>query len=455
MKPASRPTPSFSRLNLVLLLTLLTALPMCAMAQADSAGTEPRSKQEQAAAAALAGAQEAIERQDYATAATILESFLFEHPGHVGALFNLAYCYSLQKRTADAITLYRQTLEVDPKLAAAHFNLALLLLDEDKLTEAAAALERVIELEPDRYDAHYYHAATLERLGRKQQARAHYRRAAELDPAQPAPRRALLSLLLEEDDLEGAQTVLHDLLKLAPEDANLLRLRADLLHRQDKTDEALAAYESYLKVEPKDADAHLAVGRLYRQQGKLEEALRHFTAAAEQGQAEQGEADSEWASTYERARTLAALERYAEAIPLYRRTLELMGDDVDREVYAELGHALLQSKQYAEAVPALAAALRADPTQEKAYNQLASALFLSGNLAATIAVLDRRAEHATETPGTLYLRAVSYDKLQQCGAAVKFYQEFLAQDPDTRSDQYFQGTARLRFLKKTCRESRR
>ena len=60
----------------------------------------PKNASAPQAQAALAGAQEAMERKDYGTAAMLLESFLFVYPGHTGALFNLAYCYSLQGRAA-------------------------------------------------------------------------------------------------------------------------------------------------------------------------------------------------------------------------------------------------------------------------------------------------------------------------------------------------------------------
>ncbi|MGH9861792.1 MAG: hypothetical protein ACRD35_00035, partial [Candidatus Acidiferrales bacterium] len=60
-----------------------------------------------------------------------------------------------------------------------------------------------------------------------------------------------------------------------------------------------------------------------------------------------------------------------------------------------------------------------------------------------------------ETPGTLFLRALSHDKLQQCGAAIENYERFLATGPDKRSDQYLEATGRLRALKRTCRERRR
>ena len=67
----------------------------------------------------------------------------------------------------------------------------------------------------------------------------------------------------------------------------------------------------------------------------------------------------------------------------------------------------------------------------------------------------QRARLAPETPGTLFLRAVSHDQLGQCVEAMGYYQKFLDTKPDGQSNQFFQAAGRLRTLKKTCREQRR
>lgn len=445
MSPSHRkPAPALKGWALACAAVLLLALPAVARAPQEPPG------QKQDARVALGAAQAAMERKDYVTAARLLENFLLEQPGQVEALFNLAYCYTLLDRTADAIDTYRETLEVDPKLFSARLNLGLLLLNTNQPVEAAAELERARELDPKNYRAHYYAGVALERSGKKEEALERYRHAAELDPKKTEPRRALLELLLEKGNLAEAEAVVEQLRQLQPDDARLLRLRADLQLEQGRPGDALAAYEEYLKAEPQDAEAHLAVGRLYRAEGRAEEALPHFLAAEQTG----GPGHA-WTAAYESARTLAALKRYGEAIPRYRRALELMGDDVDVEVNAELGHALLEDRQYGEAARVLSQVVQADPDRAEAYNQLASALYLGGDLAGAIGALDRRAAHAEETMGTLFLRAVSYDKLRQCGPAIDYYEKFLTLNGEARTDQYFQATGRLRLLRNVCRERRR
>ena len=440
--------------GVALTATLLLAFSLGAQQSTKPSGAkkpapDKKPSPEESAQATLASAQQALDQKQYDAAIGLLENFLQGHPGHAEALFNLAYAYTMAGRTADALQTYRQALEADPKLFPARFNLGVLLLKEDKPAEAADELVRAAALEPENYRAQLYAAIALERSGRKDEALAQYRRAAALDPKQAEPRRAALALLLDKNDLAAAEPALEELLTLEPQAPDLLRLRADLRLRQKRNDEALAAYEDFLKVKPDDAAAHLAVGRLYRSQGKSEDALRHFEAAERSS----GSPEESKAGLHERAATLAELNRWPEALPLYEKAVA--GEPNDAELRGALGFAYLQTKQYPRATEELQAALNLNPRQVETYDHLASALYLGGNFAGTISVLDQRARLAEETPGTLFLRAVCYDKLAQCPAAMDYYEKFLAVNRDTQSDAYFESSGRLRLLKNTCKQRRR
>lgn len=433
-------------LAVALLSTVLFARP----AQAPKGATAPQAQ------AALAGAQEAIERKDYATAAMLLESFLFVYPGHEGALFNLAYCYSLQGRTTDAIETYRQVLEVNPTQHAARQNLALLLLEAGKPAEAVVEFDQLLEAFPDNFHAHFYRGQALENLGYKDKALADYLRAAELDPKAPEPRRAALALLLEKKAWSDAEPVVRQLLEIAPGDAELALTLAEMLANQDKKEDALAAYNAFLDTQPSGeppspstlGEIHMRAGWLARKLGRDDEALRHFRQARERG----GDSFALKGLT-EEADTLAALKRWKQAIPLYEEVVKKKTDDAD--LRAALGQAYLEDHRYEAAAREFLAALSIDPEREENYNRAASALYLNGALPGAIEILERRAAHAAETPGTLFLRAISHDKLGQCASAITYYDKFLATNPDKKSDQFLEAAGRLRTLKNSCRERQR
>jgi tetratricopeptide (TPR) repeat protein len=432
------------------LVAMLVALPLAGQQTGKPPARKP-APQKQDAQVTLAGAQQAIEEKRYDTAILMLENFLLENPGHGEALFNLAYAYSLAGRTPDAIETYRQTLEVEPKLFPARFNLGLLLLGEGETAEASEEFLRAAELEPENYRAHLFAATALERSGRKEDALEHYARAAELEPENAEPRHEILRLRMEEGNIAGAEETLNELLALQPANPELFLLRAELYLQQEKAGDAISAYEHYLKLRPDDAAVHRIVGRLYRAQGKTEEALRHFQAADAAGNP--GAAAESAAALLERAELHAELNQWDTAIPLYEAAAAREPENV--EVRARLGFAYLETKQFPRAAEELQVAQRLDPKRVKTYDHLASALYLGGNLAGTIQVLERRAAVAEETPGSLYLRAISHDKLGQCEPAIAFYEKFLAVNQDRQSDAYFQSTGRVRLLKKSCKPRRR
>ena len=400
---------------------------------------------------------EALKRKDCATAAKELEEFLLRQSGHQEAMFHLAFCYSELGRRARAARLYRELLELNPAMIEARVNLGVLLIEQKKPREAAEQFQKATELQPNKYRTLLYYAMALEESQEVRAATEQYALAAEADPKALEPRRALVQLIRGQKDGASYAPLLEKLTGLFPADAGLVELRADLLRAGEKPEEILALYERYfaaaaeqLSVPPKEvARLRYQAGLLAQELGRLDEALRHHTLAGEVAGKE-----FEWASLYGRARVLAAMERYGEAVPLYRKVVSLMGDDVDVKIYADLGFLLYKLKRYREAVPVLVQVINADPKREEAFNQLAWALHSLENYRGTLEVLVRRAQVREENPGTLFLRAISHDRLSECIEAIAYYEQFLALNTDRRSDQYFQGSARLRALKKSCKKRR-
>lgn len=446
---------------LLLLMGFLAVTPLWSLPQAETSGQQTPKPQEALLPPTIL---EALEKQDYAAAAKALEDFLFAQAGHREALFQLAFCYSRLERPSDAIELYRELLELEPALFEARFNLGVLLAQQKKSLRAAEEFRQATELEPGHYPARHYYAMALESSGNTAGALMEYARAAELDPAALEPRRALVSLIREDrknrknNDQTQHAPLLDKLLALIPTDAALVELRADLFRLEEKPEAARQLYLDYfsaveekLTVPPKEAARiHQLAGRQAADLKQWKEAHKHYLLAGEIGGDE-----FEWISTYGQAHALASMERYAEAIPLYRRALELMGHDIDLDILEEFGSVLVFHQQYPEAIPLLVNLLEIDPERVAAYNRLAVALHALQNYRAAVEILQKRAQVAEETLATLFLRAISHDQLRQCLQAQEFYEKFLALNTDRRSDQFFQASGRRRALKKTCKEKRK
>lgn len=143
-----------------------------------------------------------------------------KNPDAAIAHLNLGSLRLKQGRNAEAVSLFKRSMELEPPTAIAHFNLGTALLNENRVDEAivnfraalalqadypkclanlgnayltkgraadaVAPLMRAIELKPDYSLAHQNLATAFEQLGRIVDAERHYREAARLNPADRA-----------------------------------------------------------------------------------------------------------------------------------------------------------------------------------------------------------------------------------------------------------------------------
>lgn len=98
--------------------------------------------------------QQAIEREDWATAASELEQALDLDPAVAdgGLYFQLGLARNYLEEPAQAAEAYEQALALEPDLSPAHWNLALSYIDLRRYAEAQSQLEAYLDLNPDEAD---------------------------------------------------------------------------------------------------------------------------------------------------------------------------------------------------------------------------------------------------------------------------------------------------------------
>jgi tetratricopeptide (TPR) repeat protein len=114
--------------------------------------------------------------------------------------------------------------------------------------------------------------------GQPQQAEASWKRAIRSNPADPAPRQALIKLLLDQKRLDEAFTATEAALKYAPNDANLLVDRGLLELQRGHADAALASWNQALNADSNQSLAHLYLAHELDREGKAQEAASHYEA---------------------------------------------------------------------------------------------------------------------------------------------------------------------------------
>jgi tetratricopeptide (TPR) repeat protein len=88
-----------------------------------------------------------VEKGKIAKGQAILEHLHREHPNYHVVLYGLGVCHGLQEHTEEAISCFKQAIEVFPIFTEAYYNLATTYCQKVDIPNAVEALETVIELD--------------------------------------------------------------------------------------------------------------------------------------------------------------------------------------------------------------------------------------------------------------------------------------------------------------------
>lgn len=415
------------------------------VAQSDASSSQPqhmtvrhhRVEEEDPALAKLTQAEDAIAKNDFASAEPLLKQVIATYPEQYAAWYDLGYVYHALGRKEDSIAAYKKSVAAKPDVFESNLNLGLALADSSP-QEAAQYLRAATKLAPAS-NPEMGHKRAWMALGRvleaskPDQAIAALREAAAADPKDPEPH-LLAGSLLEKDRPTEAETEYQQALAIQPASSDALAALTNLYMRQRKYSEAEDLLKKLVVLHPNDASAHLELGRMLAISGKSDEATAELEAGLKLDP-----------SDTRAQRDLAELDldggKYVPAQALYQSLLTAYPNDGD--LYHGLGRALLKQKKFADAERALARAVELQPNSGTAWGDLAVAADENKDYAGAIRAVDMRAKYLPDTPITYFLRATAYDNLHNSKQAVTYYHQFLDTAGGKFPDQEWQAKHRL------------
>jgi tetratricopeptide (TPR) repeat protein len=325
---------------------------------------------------------------------------LFQPQDDYVAHFNKALALSVEKKDAEAIAEYQKTLELKPGLYEAQLNLGIVLIRNQRPQEAAVQLEVAAAQKPKEVQPNFNLAV------------------AYLAAAQPAKAEASYKTVLE----------------LAPKNANAELGLARSLVAQSLLPEATQHYRKAAELDPKFHDALLELAENYEKAKQPAEAIAIYQQFPGNPAAQKRLNELQLASA-----------NTADSIPLLEKAIAASPKDF--ELRMTLGRTLRDQHQLPRAAQQFFAAAQIQPDSAAAWNELASALIITENYAQGLAALDKVKALGKETPGNMFYRAITLDKLHQKKPAVEAYEQFLAADNGAHPDQEFQARQRARIIK--------
>ncbi len=281
-------------------------------------------------------------------------------------------------------------------------------LDANQLPHALELFQKAAAQDPKDYAAHFHLALTYSLLNNAPQAIPEYEKTLELKPNLYQAELNLGILLLREKRPADAIPHLESAVAQKPKEARPQYQLAESFLATQAPDKAAEHFRASLEADPQSPAAELGLGRALIAQNHLDDAAPHFRKAAELDP-KYRDALLELAADDEKAK------QPADAIAIYRQFPENAG------AQERLGELLLESKQFADAIPRLEQAVAASPT---AANRLALATAYKMNNEPA-KELDQLAKAAATDPADfdlhmIYGRALR-DRRQFVPASQQFY----------------------------------
>src|SRR5271156_1459537 len=230
-------------------LGVLLGAALLALADASSAQTvgNSRTKIPQDPAAIelnrlLSAAQDAVNKQDYATAAQDYQDYLAKKPDDAVVHYDLGYAYTALQKPAEAKSEYEKAIELDPKMFAAYQNLGVTLIPTDP-AGAIEPLQHAAELMPEDARTKGLLGIALEATKKDAQAIEQDQAAVKLDDKNVEFRNSLGFAVLRTGHAGEAERAFREALSLQPTGAAADQAHKGLLQAllaEKKNDEAAA-----------------------------------------------------------------------------------------------------------------------------------------------------------------------------------------------------------------------
>jgi Flp pilus assembly protein TadD len=426
---------------------LLIVLTACALAQTHTTVRHYKERIDDTPLE-IAQAEDAIQKNDFTGAETLLKRAIDKDPNNYQAWFDLGFVLNRLARTDESIAAYRKSVATKPDVFESNLNLGLMLARANN-PEAEPFLRAATGLKPTGHSEGH----TEEGQARAWLALAHllenkkpedalqaYRKASELMPKDPEPHLSAGLLQERQKEFSAAEAEYKQVLTLDPRSTDPHNTEAaigltNLYMKSGRLGEAEPMLRRLAAERPDDAGIHLQLGRVLAAQGKKDDAIAEIQAALKLAPAD-SDAQRELADLY------AMTGKNDQAETAYRTLVTAHPNDA--ELHRGLGQALLRQKKFPEAQQEFWAAVQLKRDWPDLYVDLAFAASENKNYELTIKALDARAKFNTEMPVVcFFFRASAYDHLRDYKQAAANYHLFLESANGKYPDQEWQARHRL------------
>src|SRR6266403_1977177 len=387
----------------------------------------------------IAQAEDAIQKNDFTAAETLLKKAIDKDPKNYQAWFDFGFVLNRLGRVEDSIHAYRQSVAAKPEVFETNLNLGLMLVrfnspEAERYLRAATTLKPTAQPEEGQARAWLALAHLLENT-KPEDALAAYRKASELTPKDPEPHLSAGLLHERQKEFSDAEAEYKQVLALDSRSTEAAIGLTNIYMKSGRLGDAEPLLRRLAAERPEDAGIHLQLGRVLVAQGKKDDAIVELQAGLKLAPSD-ADAQREIADLYANSGKNDLAESAYRAL--------VATQPKDPELHRGLGKALLLQKKFPEAQQEILAAVRLKRDSPYVYIDLAFAASENKNYELTIRALNGRTLLNTELPAIcFFLRASAYDHLRDYKLAAVDYHHFLDVANGKYPDQEWQATHRL------------
>jgi Flp pilus assembly protein TadD len=401
-----------------------------------------------AANARLRSAESALEKGDYANAATLLQTLATEHPKDPQILYDLGYAQERTNNDAAASKSYESAIAASPDTPEPRIALGLLDARAGRTDKAHAELAAAAQLTTadPRLRARAYRAlAQLDERTNPAQASDELLSAIKLTGESPADTALSAALADRAGDSTGAEAAYRRALEINGSNLDAALGLAHILQRTNRAPAAETVLTPFLKSHPEDPRIVSQMAAIYAVEGKPKQAIPLLLQLRSDPKLA-----ADPAITRQLARLYALDNQNLQAEQTYKAALAADPTAAqDPQLLDDLGSILVREQKYpeAEAVLTKAVSLRDRfPTPDAfgdAAGHLAFAQSKAGHPRDALQSLKIRATVQPNSAPALFLEATAHDTLHEYRDAERAYKAFLVIAAGKFPDQEFQARHRL------------
>ncbi len=182
--------------------------------------------------------------------------------------------YAAQNNIAAAMQEMQQAIAADPKRSESYLLLALLQLRSNLPDEAEKNFKNATVADPKAMNAQLALGGFYQSRNRLPESELQFKHAIEVDPKNPAPRAALVRLLMQEGKKDETESFLRQTKKDLSDNPEGYRMLGDFYYATNDLDKAIAEYSSLNHDHPKDIQVKKNYIQLLILKNRLDEATK-------------------------------------------------------------------------------------------------------------------------------------------------------------------------------------